>query len=83
MEGLLIFILIIVALYYLGKWYIRRKIRKFFGQFNQQQGAGTYSQRKSHNSGSDTTTQPPEQSNKKKVFADDEGKYVDFEDIKD
>jgi hypothetical protein len=77
MNGLLIFILIVVALYYVGKWYIRRKIRKFFGQFGQQQGFGRQSQQSS------AGPQPSEQADKKKVFTTDEGKYVEFEEIKD
>lgn len=80
MEGFLIFILIVVALYYLGKWYIKRRIRKFFGQFGQQQGNTRSQQRNPDN---DTTAQSAEQPGKKKMFAADEGKYVDFEDIKD
>ena len=83
MDGFLIFILIVVALYYIGKWYIRRKIRNFFGQFNQQQNPNSQSQQskrsnKKHDK-SDSTTNP----DKKKIFTSDEGEYVEFEEIKD
>ena len=73
MDGFLIFILIVVALYYIGKWYIRRKIRIFFGQFNQQQNPNSQSQQskrsnKKHDK-SDSATHP----DKKKIFTSDEG----------
>jgi len=81
MEGFLIFILIVVALYYLGKWYIKRKIRRFFGQFGQQ---GSSQQSEQHKSRKTTqNSQAQEHPDKKKVFTADEGEYVEFEEIKD
>lgn len=84
MDGIIIFFLIVITLYYLGKWYIRRKIRKFFGQFGGQQAGGatghnqedTYTKSKKGRS----SAKSPE---KKKVFTADEGEYVEFEEIKD
>ncbi len=89
MNGFLIFILIVVALYYIGKWYLRRKINNFFGQFggqfggqqNTQAGGGQSSQhRTSRNS---SKRNKPQQTETKKVFAKDEGEYVDFVEIKE
>ena len=83
MDGIIIFFLIVIALYYLGKWYIRRKIRKFFGQFNQQAGgAAGQNQEGTHtkNKKGSSSAKSPE---KKKVFTADEGEYVEFEEIKD
>ena len=83
MDGIIIFFLIVIALYYLGKWYIRRKIRKFFGQFNQQAGGSTgQNQEGTHtkNKKGSSSAKSPE---KKKVFTADEGEYVEFEEIKD
>ena len=82
MDGLLIFILIVIALYYLGKWYIRRKIRKFFGQFNQQAG-GTKHQQAHTNTERNKKDDSAGTADKKKVFTADEGEYVEFEEIKD
>lgn len=79
MDGFLIFILIVIALYYIGKWYIRRKIRKFFGQFNQQHPNSQSQQSNKKKNKSDSSAQ----SDKKKIFTSDEGEYIEFEEIKD
>ncbi len=89
MSGFLIFILIVVALYYIGKWYLRRKINRFFnqfgGQFNGQQntynGSGQSSQHRTSRKSSKKNK--PQQTQSKKVFAKDEGEYVDFVEIKE
>ncbi len=94
MDGFLIFILIIVCLYYVGKWYLRHKINKFFGQFggqfngqyggqsqnSQQTGSGQSAGRRTSRKSS-KKKQPKEQ--QKKVFTKDEGEYVDFVEIKE
>lgn len=83
MEGFFIFILIIIAFYYIGKWYIRRKIRNFFGQFNHQQNFSSQSQQGKKNTERNNSSGSSKTVNKKKVFTSDEGEYVEFEEIKD
>jgi hypothetical protein len=83
MDGIIIFFLIVIALYYLGKWYIRRKIRKFFGQFNQQAGGSTGQNQEGTHTNSKKRNSSANSPEKKKVFTADEGEYVEFEEIKD
>lgn len=102
MEGFIIFILVIVLLYYVGKWYLRRKLRSFMERFGQpfgqpfgdaQTGAnqgsqtGSSSGKKSawHKTSSNgkTSKTSSSQQEKAKVFGKDEGKYVDFEEVKE
>lgn len=89
MEFLLV-VLFVVLIYNLIKWYFRRKINKFFGQFGGQfngtQFGGNQSQQQktsdNRTSSGKSKSSRSSQSKKKKVIGSEEGKYVEFEEIK-
>ncbi len=83
--GFLIFILIIVLLYYLGKFYLKYKIRTYFGNFGSQfeSQAGTNTNQQSSTRRKKNNAKAQKQASTKKVFTKDEGEYVDFEEIKE
>ncbi len=83
--GFLIFILIIVLLYYIGKFYLKYKIRTYFGNFGAQfEGqARRNTNKQSSTRRKKTNAKAQKQESTKKVFTKDEGEYVDFVEIKD
>ena len=92
--ALLVFIIVFAAIWFVGKWYLRRKIKDtfgididaIFGKKPQKRSSRNSSNKRESGRGrtSSGTRKPTDGKDKhKKVFDDDEGTYVDYVEVKE
>lgn len=71
----LVYLVIMLFIRYIFPWLLKRFFRKMESQINQEYGFGQESKR--------STTDTTGNSKKKKKISNDEGEYINYEEIKD